>query len=187
MKVLWRRLDQPGHEFVDLSRQGSDWLLSGVALFKHETMPSRLEYRIVCDPAWRTRSATVSGSVGELRVAVTIRADSGSWTLNEQVTAAVAGCIDVDLNFSPSTNLLPIRRLNLQVGDRASLRAAWLRFPSFALEPLEQTYARVSDRIFRYESAGGKFVAEIETNEAGLPMRYGDLWRAEADAFHNRE
>ena len=42
---------------------------------------------------------------------------------------AVDGCRDIDLNFSPSTNVLPIRRLSLDVGDQAAVRAAWLRFP----------------------------------------------------------
>ena len=67
---------------------------------------------------------------------------------------AVAGCVDLDLNFSPSTNLLPIRRLNLSVGQEAAVRAAWLRFPSFILEPLEQLYRRVDATTYRYESAG---------------------------------
>jgi hypothetical protein len=38
------------------------------------------------------------------------------------------GCLDIDLGFSPSTNLLPIRRLTLAVGEAATVRAAWLPF-----------------------------------------------------------
>ena len=34
------------------------------------------------------------------------------------------------------------------------MKAAWLRFPGFTLEPLEQLYRRVDDVIYRYESAG---------------------------------
>lgn len=37
--------------------------------------------------------------------------------LNGVDCPAVAGCTDIDLGFSPSTNLLPIRRLSLEVGD----------------------------------------------------------------------
>ncbi len=32
--------------------------------------------------------------------------------------------LDVDINFSPSTNLPPIRRLNLGIGQEAKVRAA---------------------------------------------------------------
>ena len=95
---------------------------------------------------------------------------------------AVDGCIDIDLNFSPSTNLLPIRRFSPKGGERVAVRAAWLRFPSFKLEPLEQTYSHLADDLYRYESAGGSFVAELRVSAAGFPMDYAGIWRAEATA-----
>lgn len=121
----------------------------------------------------------MAGSVGERQVDVNVVVDRGEWILNGTAQTVVKGCIDVDLNFSPSTNLLPIRRLALNVGDQRGVRAAWLRFPSFALEPLDQTYSRIAERVYRYESAGGRFVAQIEVDDNGLPLRYGDLWSAE--------
>src|SRR5438093_248859 len=86
---------------------------------------------------------------------------TGRWTPNGTECPAVAGCVDLDLNFSPSTNLLPIRRLDLPIGGRAAVRAAWLRFPGFTLEPLEQVYHRIDEGTYRYESAGGSFIAEL--------------------------
>lgn len=121
----------------------------------------------------------MAGSVGERQVDVNVVVDRGEWILNGTAQTVVKGCIDVDLNFSPSTNLLPIRRLALNVGDQRGVRAAWLRFPSFALEALDQTYSRIAERVYRYESAGGRFVAQIEVDDNGLPLRYGDLWSAE--------
>ena len=92
----------------------------------------------------------------------------------------MAGCIDLDLNFSPSTNRLPIRRLGLAIGQEAQVRAAWLRFPSFTLEPLEQIYRRLNATTYRYESAGGKFVAELQVNAAGFVTHYPNFWIEEA-------
>jgi hypothetical protein len=88
----------------------------------------------------------------------------------------VEGCVDVDLNFSPSTNTLPIRRLDLEVGQSVQLRAAWLRFPSFKIEPLEQSYTRVGANLYRYESAGGRFVASVEVDAMRLVTEYGEIW-----------
>jgi hypothetical protein len=99
--------------------------------------------------------------------------------LNETEFPIVAGCTDLDLNFSPSTNLVPIRRLNLAVGEEAAVRAAWLRFPSFTLEPLDQHYRRLDETTWRYESAGGSFVAELQVNEAGFVTLYPGIWQAE--------
>jgi hypothetical protein len=86
----------------------------------------------------------------------------------------------VDLNFSPSTNLLPIRRLELAVGEEGPAAAAWLRFPSLRLERLDQTYRRLGERAYRYESADGAFRRDIEVDEAGLVTRYPGLWETEA-------
>lgn len=79
-----------------------------------------------------------------------------------------------------ATNALPIRRLGLAAGQAAEVRAAWLRFPSFALEPLEQVYRRTGDATYRYESAGGRFVADLEVNAAGLVIHYPGFCQAEA-------
>jgi hypothetical protein len=177
--ILWRRLDRPGHEAARLYRQGDDWHLAGTAVFAHDGQPCRLGYFIVCDSGWRTVRATVSGWAGDRNVEIEIAVDEGRWRLNGAEQPQAAGCIDLDLNFSPSTNLLPIRRLNLAVGGEAPVRAAWLRFPSFALEPLEQTYLRLSGEVYRYQSAGGAFTADLQVNEAGLVTLYPGAWQAE--------
>lgn len=104
----------------------------------------------------------------------------GNWWLNEAEQPEVAGCTDIDLNFSPSTNLLPIRRLGLEVGEAAEVQAAWLRFPSFQLEPLPQQYRRLDENTYRYESAGGQFVAELKVSPSGLVIDYPGIWQAEA-------
>jgi uncharacterized protein len=83
------------------------------------------------------------------------------------------------LNFSPSTNLLPIRRLSLAGGESVEVTAAWLRFPSFGLEPLRQTYRRIGETTYRYESAGGSFVRDIQVADSGLVVTYPGFWAAE--------
>ena len=126
-----------------------------------------------------SRSARVTGSVGAREIDARVECVAGEWTLDGQPVASVRGAIDVDLNFSPSTNVLPIRRLALPIGTRATVQAAWLRFPSFTLEPLEQVYERIAEARYRYASAGGAFKAEIDVDASGLPSRYGP-WVAEA-------
>ena len=178
--ILWRRLDLPGHESARVWRDGDGWVLAGSAVFAHEGRPCRLDYLIQCDAEWRTRGATVRGWVGDAEVEVAIEVDAeGRWRLNGAECPRVQGCIDVDLNFSPSTNLLPIRRLRLAIGDQAEVRAAWLRFPGFVLEPLPQVYRRTAERTYRYESAGGAFVRDLAVDDAGFVTSYPDFFEAE--------
>jgi len=176
--ILWRRLDQPGHESARLFYQTDSWNLQGTAVFSHEQLPCRLDYSIVCDSQWQTRSAKVAGWVGDRLIEIDVRVrDDQRWLLNENDSPEVANCIDLDLNFSPSTNLLPIRRSNLAIGEETEVRAAWLRFPSFKLEPLSQRYKRIDESTYRYESGGGNFVTELTVNAVGFVTTYPDLWQ----------
>ena len=176
--VLWRRLDTPGHESARLLSKHPYWYLSGTAVFATD-QPCRLDYLVECNAKWETLSGKVTGWVGERLIEIELTVDTTQrWVLNGEECAQAAGCIDLDLNFSPSTNLLPIRRLGLLPGQEATVRAAWLRFPSFKLEPLEQLYRRIDRDTYRYESAGGRFVADLKVNEVGFVTTYPNLWEA---------
>jgi len=181
--ILWSRLDRPGHESSRLIESAGSWHLTGSAVFAEKGQPVRLDYLIICDAAWKTQSAIVAGWIGNREIAIEIVVTPDArWLLNNEPVPSVRGCLDIDLNFSPSTNLLPVRRLKLPVGREATVRAAWLRFPSFELEALEQMYRRVSSRTFIYESGGGRFTAQLDVNDVGFPTNYAGLWRAEASA-----
>jgi hypothetical protein len=177
--ILWRWMDRPGHEAAHLESIAGEWHLRGTSVLMEAGQPCSLSYHVVCDGAWRTRRATVRGWVGARPVDVEIEAEGGRWRMNGAVVPAVEGCVDVDLNFSPCTNLLPIRRLELAVGGEGAVSAAWLRFPGFQLERLDQSYRRTGERTYRYESADGAFMRDLDVDEAGFPTRYPDFWEAE--------
>jgi hypothetical protein len=184
--ILWRRLDEPGHEFAQLFFEDDVWRLTGTAIFafgRPQRRPVRLDYLVMCDADWQTRSASVSGWVGDEAICIDISVDEARrWRLNGIEVSGVEGCVDIDLSFSPSTNLLPIRRLRLNVGDEVATTGAWLRFPDFRLEPLAQSYRRISGAGYRYESGAGEFVAQLSVNEAGFVTGYPNLWVVEAPA-----
>jgi uncharacterized protein len=179
--VLWRRLDQPGHEAARLVHHAPFWQLGGTAVFAEDRRTCRLEYQVVCDAGWRTLHAKVTGWIGAEPIRVEVYTDSARrWIVNGREAPAVAGCVDVDLEFSPSTNTIPIRRLSLNLGERAEVRAAWLRFPHLTLEPLVHSFARTGESIYHYESFGGDFTTDLEVGSAGFVLRYPPLWESEA-------
>ena len=175
--IIWRGINWPGHEHCAVFDEGARWFVAGAAVFVHEGQPCRPEYLIECDDTWTTQSARVSGWIGEKPIEIEIKANPDrNWFLNGIEQPDVKGCTDVDLNFSPSTNLLPIRRLNLNIGNEAPVSAAWLHFPSFKLERLDQVYRRLDQTTYRYESNDGEFVAELKVNAFGLVTNYPELW-----------
>ena len=177
--VLWQRLDLSGHELCELMVTDEARQLAGVALVTHGERPCRLDYSIDCDRAWVTHRAHVRGRIGLSDIEIVVEHDdAGAWRVNGVAQPSLDGCVDIDLGFSPATNLLPLRRLALAVGDRAPVRAAWVKFPTLELEVLEQTYTRTSATTYRYESAGGAFTREIVVNDDGFVLEYPGMWRA---------
>jgi len=180
--ILWRRLDLPGHEVARLEPNSSGWHLTGTSLFS-QGEPVRLDYAVTINAAWRTEAVRVQGWMGNHRVDIDLKADdTGRWKRDGSLCETLSGCTDIDLGFSPSTNLLPIRRLKLSVGEQSRVRAAWLSFPDLTLEPLDQVYRRTAEAVYRYESAGGNFVANLDVNSEGFVTRYANLWVVEADS-----
>jgi hypothetical protein len=182
--ILWRAIYWPGHEACSLYQFNSEWRLEGTAICLYEGRTCRLSYLISCDTIWHTRSATISGWVGDEDINLEIFVDAQRrWEVNGIAKPEVEGCIDVDLNFSPATNLLPIRRLNLDIGAQMEVKAAWLRFPSFELEPLSQVYERLGRFNYRYSSGRGNFVAELTVNSVGFVTTYPQLWEIEGNEW----
>ncbi len=172
----------PGHEACRLYPTESGWHLEGEAVFSQGKAPCHLRYHIICSVDWHTQTAVVDGWVGDRQISISIRADAAQhWWLNEVEIPEVSGCIDLDLNFSPSTNTIAIRRMSLALGERKETTAAWLRFPSFTLEPLSQWYTRLRQDLYRYESGGGSFVAELVIGRLGFVIDYPGLWKEESN------
>jgi hypothetical protein len=181
--IVWRRLDLPGHEIATIAPAADGWRVDGVAVLVESGRPCRVEYEIDCDTRWMTQRCVLFGHVGARRVHLDVaRSAAGVWTIDGVALPALEGCHDIDLGFSPSTNLLPIRRLALPIGGRSPVRAAWIRFPELTAEVLEQRYTHLSSDRYLYESAGGAFRRELEVDAFGCVIDYPGLWRAEAKA-----
>jgi uncharacterized protein len=176
--VLWQGLISASMERFILSASAEGFEFNGLILQAHQDAPYVARYAIRIDPAWRTRGVEVELENGG-RTSLNLSSDgAGRWTRAGEALDALDGCHDVDLEWSPSTNTLPIRRLALVPGESKAVSAAWVRFPSLAVERLEQTYERLDDRRFRYRS--GRFAAELLVDDDGLVSQYGFNWKAVA-------
>ena len=181
-RIRWRRLDVPGGEQACIEQTAEGWRLTGRLHAREASARVQLRYVIECSPDWCTRRAVVTGSASGVPMRFEFMADgAGHWTLNGVPLPLVEGALDLDLGFTPATNLLPIRRLELAVGERAEVRTAWLRFPELRVEALEQSYLREAPRVFRYEAKvdGERFRARLDTDEFGRVLLYEGLWEAE--------
>jgi len=175
--ILWRRLDVEGHDACLLSQADDGHSLKGQAIFVQDGKPCCLAYEVICDAGWRTRSARVDGFLGmrELHYAIERRAD-GEWMLNGEAQRDVAGLVDVDLGFTPASNLLAIRRFDLGIGETTPAPAAYLSFPTLEMVLLEQSYRRLDGTRYAYTAPMFGYDEILGVSPHGFVVDYPGLW-----------
>jgi len=179
--ILWRQLDAPGHDGCGLWSLPHGWRLSGTAVFRSNDQPCHLAYEVECDPSWYTCSAAVTGYIGETVLALNIeRLPDARWTFNGTEQPDVAGLADVDLGFTPATNLVQLRRLSLKIGQMSEAPVAYLHFPALTLGRMDQRYRRISAHEYHYESPTFDYDALLQVTDHGFVTHYPDLWSLEA-------
>jgi hypothetical protein len=180
VSIRWRSLHRPGADRCVLEETATGVRLVGAATFTGEAGAARLDYRVECDRAWRTVGARVEGTLAARFVAFDVlRATGDVWTMNGAPVSAAAGCLDVDLGFTPATNLLALRRLALSVGEAAPAPAAWLDVEAGVLGLLPQRYERRSAETYWYEAPTVGYEALLEVDASGFVTRYPGLWEAD--------
>lgn len=133
-------------------------------------------YAIRCDPLWRVRRAEVALLGGP---SILLRSDgAGRWI--DHAGAALPeldGAIDIDIQATPFTNSLPIRRLGLSEGAAAEIEVAYVEMPTLALSRRPQRYLRLDARRYRFTTLDHDFSREIEIDADGLVVVYPGLFR----------
>jgi hypothetical protein len=134
-------------------------------------------YQLELDSRWNTRRARIttrkaSGSVKRL-----VESDgAGRWRIDGVDAGHLDGCVDVDLESSAMTNAVPVHRLGLAVGARATASAAYVRLGGASVERLEQLYARAEDHdgrlCYDYEAPVFDFRCQLLYDRAGLVLEY---------------
>jgi len=177
--LLWRRLDAPGHDACRLERNDVAWQLDGAAAFRHEDgRIAQLHYRVRCDKHFHTQWATVRGWLGAAAIDLSITRTAKGWAVNDAPVLDLAHCADLDLGFTPATNLLPVRRMHLRPGEKSDAPAAWLDLSEDGLGLLEQRYECLGATRYAYTTPrlGGRI--ELQLTQDGFVRDYPALWAA---------
>jgi uncharacterized protein len=175
-RVVWTGSAPPGVEFCTLGRRRRGWTLAGTIARREGGGLALVSYQVETDLGWRTKRVRVEQVLGGRTRTLAMETTGSGWRVQGKEARSLEGCLDVDLQVSPSTNTLPLKRARPRVGQSLELTAAWVRFPSLRVQPLRQSYERLSAHRYLYSSGG--FRAEIELDHSGLVRRYGDYWVA---------
>ena len=183
--IAWEWVDRPGLEHLSLSVGDADIAADGVVVVDLDRAPTRLRYAISCDGTWRVRSASLSLECGAERRSLELaREDGGFWVVDGARRRDLDGCTEIDIQGTPFTNTLPIRRLGLPADAPQLLRVAYVIVPALTVEAGAQEYTRLDPadppRRFRYRNPANGFVAELAVDEDGIVVDYPPYWRRRA-------
>jgi hypothetical protein len=163
--------------------QDDEWRIDGAAVFQHEIGTAALVYQVELDREWRTRQGLINGWLGAHRISVRItRGPNSAWELNGRTVPSLRECVDLDLGFTPATNLAQLRRIALDVGQGADVPVAWLDVPFDSLEMLQQHYEKRTAETYWYEAPRFDYAATLRVSETGFVQLYPGLWEAEHEA-----
>jgi hypothetical protein len=184
--VYWAPLEGPGCEHLRLETGRDGASADSVILLCRDGAALRCRYRLDTDPGWRLRALTLElldREEGDTPTRVELEADgAGKWRVDGAAEPALDGCLDVDVQVTPLTNTLPIRRLGLAEGESADIRVAYVPVPGLDPRPAEQRYTCLKPLgpdggRYLYEGLFRGFAAELAVDSDGLVIDYPETFR----------
>ncbi len=180
--VGWTAIRWPGLEHVIVSAEATAWRARGRVIMAEERLVS-VDYEVRCDAAVCVTGLTISvrDSAGQADLLLAADGD-GHWQANGTARPDLDGCIDLDIDCTPLTNTLPIRRLDWSAGQAHDLDVVYVSVPDLSVSRARQRYTLLApgageeadQRVFRYES--GSFRADLPVDSDGVVVDYPGLW-----------
>jgi uncharacterized protein len=177
----WTALEWTGAEHVIASTDAAGFRADSQLVLAEKELV-RVAYLLECDAGWRVTGLTIRVAGAGANRALALSADgAGQWRADGEALPVLDGCIDVDINCTPLTNTLPIRRLSWSPGTSRDLDMAYVSVPELTVRPARQRYTLLErdegrdEARYRYES--GSFRADLRVDRDGFVIDYPGLWR----------
>jgi uncharacterized protein len=179
-EILWRSLDDEGFEHVRIDDRHPGWtVFDSMFVRVHEGAVKRGGYTLIVDKAWNTLELRimVEGAPGEMMAQHVLASGDGRWTdANERHIPSLDGVRDVDIQWSPLTNTLPVNRLRMSPGDEHDITVAYFSLPDLGIKPVRQHYTSAGNGIVRYASETRDFERDLTVDDQGFVLEYPDLF-----------
>lgn len=181
-EAMWSATNDDGFEHVILSETSEGFVADGVIVRRAEEGSYRATYRIEGDSSWRVRRVTLENAARSSKPLALWSDGNGNWRGPDgEAIPSLEGCVDVDIQASPFTNTIAIRRLALEGGKSADIEAVFLRPGDLTAHPASQRYTLLDRRddgaVYRYESRTSGFQAELPVDDDGLLREYPGYFR----------
>lgn len=177
--IFWQTKHSSGYEALYFHEEKDGFSADSVVLGSHEGQIFRLHYRIYIDSTWRVSSLHIRDVLHSSGYKISADGKqkwSRSDVMFDDDERDFAGCTDIDISCTPFTNTLPIRRLNLEVGQSAEIKVLYVDCPQIRFDVSRQKYERLSELQYRFTSLETDFTAIITVDEDGFVTDYPELF-----------
>ena len=167
----WQTWASDADEVVTLRWENEGWTAMG------EVGREAVSYVIRLSPTWQVRQFLLFRDSPEPDLWLG-HDGTGRWgEMNGAHRTDLDGCVDVDLHVTPFTNSIPIRRLRLDPGDSAEVRAAVVDVETLGVVAVEQRYEHVEPGRWRKVHVRTGLDVEFRVDEYGLVHDEPDSFR----------
>jgi uncharacterized protein len=177
--AAWATFD--GHSLVHATVDIKDTVIyaRGAAVVTEQRTPVSVWYEIECDGQWRVRRVDLSVLTTTTENLVLVSDGEGHWTdADGHGLSELEGCIDIDLDITPFTNTLPIRRLNWARGKSSTLKVAYWNLPNIKPRRVDQRYTCLKiGELWLYEDLVSATDYTLPTDADGLVLDYPGIFK----------
>lgn len=177
-QLQWEGLQYNSQEICQVKTLKDTIEVNGSIKGDHEGWFFYIQYHIIVNQAWHAMELAISINMNNKTDDFLFRGNGeGAWQFNGKNAPELEGCIDVDISFTPFTNTLPIRRLNLNPGETREIKVLYVDVLEKKVSLLKQQYRCMAAGSYRYRNVPNDFEAVIRTDENGYVTDYPGLFK----------
>lgn len=160
--VRWETWDGEHSEHLTLRWENEAWTACG------QVGRERVQYVLRLSPNWRLRQFMLFRDMDEPDLWLANDGHNRWGEINGAHRPELDGCVDVELSCSPFPVTLPIRRLPLEIGDRAEMPVAAIDVETLAVAVATRRYERIGELRWRVSDPSSGESSEFDVDEHGV-------------------
>lgn len=175
--ILWTGREYYSLEncLVHQTKNGAE--INSVIIGTYESKIYRVEYQIKVNENWETIFFELKSRHSNNTEHLKFEGDGkGNWFSNKKRVDQFNGCTDIDIPLTPFTNTLPIKRLNLEQGEKQQIPVIYFDIFERQTRTVHQKYTRLFETEYQYENVPNDFEAKITVDDFGLVLDYPALF-----------
>lgn len=160
----WQTWDGEADEVLTLRWENEGWTASG------EVGRERVQYVVRLSPLWHVRQFLLFRDMEQPDLWLATDGHARWGEMNGAHRPELDGCHDLQLDCTPFTDTLLIRRMPVEVGDQVELPVIAIDVETLAVHPVRRRYARVAPRTWRADDVAAGTSRTFDVDRYGLVL-----------------